>query len=193
MVMPAPPRRARRLRPWGAGALVLVVVAALSITLGWSAFVRYELDKVTVAWAGGPVCSGTTARGGIVAAQPGMACHVVVTVSNRGRRPVVVRRLIAPGLGPGSAFVVVATPANGQEPMPARDGLDAVYSLDLNVKPGTTAKAQVSFELRPGRCGDGVVALKTWPTVLVAAGGHSRSLAADETLMVRERGRQQAC
>lgn len=178
---------------------VLGVLAVL--VLGWLAWTDHVLDRVSVRWAGEPVCTGTelqlttvhaddprdplAAPEVVVPARPGMRCYVIAEVHNDSRSTVRLEEYAAEGLGPEMGTIVRAVTDDGSVARPSDDGNDMVYPASEDLAGGTHVQLRLGVELRPDACYEpGLNVRQGLPTVTISMLGRARSLRPTEQLKV---------
>lgn len=179
-------------------AVVVLLGAALAL---WPAYANREANKVTVTWAGQPVCTGTRlvrrdANQSIdephwvtmIDARPGMRCVITVRVHNGTGYTVQLRNVTGNFLGPGSGTAFKAAPVDGiiprPDPNPDND-LVALYRLGHDVAPGHSSQAQLALTFRHSGCtADGWFYTAHWPAVDLHLLGRDATVTADHTLYV---------
>lgn len=177
-----------------APAVIVVLLGAL-----WWGSSAYTAGRVTVTWAGSPVCSGTTVKPAesiaelnddddgdgiewveLVVARPAMRCTIEVVVRNAGPLGVRVRDLVAPLVGPDGGGVVMGV--GGRVPDTEGGETDLQYDVSRVVDRGESIKLPIVVRYRDDGCSEGWAAIPQWPVAQVSVLGLRYSVASTRSL-----------
>jgi hypothetical protein len=183
---------------WVVPALALFVVGGGLVT-GWVILSGRTAGDVAVTWSpDSPACEGTTAsqRGSqrpVIEAKETMRCVITVEVTNRGGRAVHVVQAVAPLVGPRTGAVVTAE--NAQRAARGDEyAIDALFSLDQDLRAGETTAFDVVLVFNPSGCNDsGTLWASKWPTVTVEVLGRSHQVHGDMDFAFHRNGATPGC
>ncbi|WP_243057315.1 hypothetical protein [Nocardioides sp. SR21] len=186
-------------RHWPMFCASLLAATALALG-GWLWMTTRAADGVEVTWRDGdPTCTGTTTRsderfGTVVAATSQMRCRYTIEISNDSDRGIHLVEIEAPGVGPETGSVVTVDPTTSPAPVPADDGLDAVYPLDQDLAPGESTSVDIVVVFHPEGCNDGgTFWMREWPVLNFETLGSSFDRAPAETFAFHRNGSTPGC